>query len=215
VRKIAIVTAAVAAMLSGATAAKAAVVVSSVVQLVATATPSGVTFDTTPINSAPSGVLVGDPLATFSGTGTVQIGSLSGQYASPAFDTTRYLAVRSDQTTTVTYSSDRTYLTALIGSIDSYNTFSFYLDGVFQNTVSGNAIKPPADGDQALSYYVTFTGLFDQVVLGTGSQNALEIDNIAAGVPEPSTWAMMVLGFFGIGFLAYRRRSQDATLRLA
>ena len=32
-----------------------------------------------------------------------------------------------------------------------------------------------------------------------------------SGVPEPSTWAMMLLGFFGIGFLAYRRRSQTAT----
>jgi hypothetical protein len=32
-------------------------------------------------------------------------------------------------------------------------------------------------------------------------------------VPEPSTWAMMILGFAGIGFMAYRRRN-DA-LRLA
>jgi hypothetical protein len=30
------------------------------------------------------------------------------------------------------------------------------------------------------------------------------------GVPEPSTWAMMILGFAGIGFLAYRRRNQAA-----
>ncbi|SHI13988.1 SGNH/GDSL hydrolase family protein [Bradyrhizobium erythrophlei] len=28
------------------------------------------------------------------------------------------------------------------------------------------------------------------------------------GVPEPSTWAMMLLGFVGIGFLAYRRKSK-------
>jgi hypothetical protein len=28
------------------------------------------------------------------------------------------------------------------------------------------------------------------------------------GVPEPSTWAMMILGFSGIGFMAYRRRTQ-------
>jgi probable HAF family extracellular repeat protein len=27
------------------------------------------------------------------------------------------------------------------------------------------------------------------------------------GVPEPSTWAMMILGFAGIGFMAYRRRT--------
>jgi len=27
-------------------------------------------------------------------------------------------------------------------------------------------------------------------------------------VPEPSTWAMMILGFMGVGFMAYRRKSQ-------
>lgn len=27
-----------------------------------------------------------------------------------------------------------------------------------------------------------------------------------AAVPEPSTWAMMILGFAGVGFMAYRRR---------
>lgn len=32
-------------------------------------------------------------------------------------------------------------------------------------------------------------------------------------VPEASTWAMMILGFFGVGFVAYRRQSQG--LRLA
>jgi hypothetical protein len=29
-------------------------------------------------------------------------------------------------------------------------------------------------------------------------------------VPEPSTWAMMILGFFGVGFMAYRRRAHSA-----
>jgi hypothetical protein len=32
-------------------------------------------------------------------------------------------------------------------------------------------------------------------------------------IPEPSTWAMMILGFFGVGFVAYRRKSQ-MSLRL-
>jgi hypothetical protein len=32
-------------------------------------------------------------------------------------------------------------------------------------------------------------------------------------VPEPSTWAMMILGFCGLGFMAYRRRG--TTLRIA
>jgi hypothetical protein len=31
-----------------------------------------------------------------------------------------------------------------------------------------------------------------------------------AAVPEPSTWAMMILGFAGVGFMAYRRKSKQA-----
>jgi len=31
-----------------------------------------------------------------------------------------------------------------------------------------------------------------------------------AAVPEPSTWAMMLLGFAGVGFMAYRRKSKPA-----
>jgi hypothetical protein len=35
-----------------------------------------------------------------------------------------------------------------------------------------------------------------------------------SAVPETSTWAMMILGFFGVGFMAYRRKNQSS-LRLA
>ena len=31
-----------------------------------------------------------------------------------------------------------------------------------------------------------------------------------SAVPEPSTWAMFILGFAGVGFLAYRHKQQDA-----
>jgi hypothetical protein len=31
-------------------------------------------------------------------------------------------------------------------------------------------------------------------------------------VPEPSTWAMLILGFAGIGFMAYRRKSKPALM---
>lgn len=36
------------------------------------------------------------------------------------------------------------------------------------------------------------------------------IGGVVAAVPEPSTWAMMLLGFFGLGFLGYRGHSQRA-----
>jgi PEP-CTERM motif len=33
---------------------------------------------------------------------------------------------------------------------------------------------------------------------------------IALAVPEPSTWAMLILGFAGIGFMAYRRQAKPS-----
>ena len=49
---------------------------------------------------------------------------------------------------------------------------------------------------------VTFTadGVF------TGTMTAI------TAVPEPSTWAMLILGFAGIGFMAYRRKSKPALM---
>jgi len=38
---------------------------------------------------------------------------------------------------------------------------------------------------------------------------------LTAAVPEPSTWAMMILGFAGLGFMAYRRKQNGPQLRLA
>jgi PEP-CTERM motif len=37
-------------------------------------------------------------------------------------------------------------------------------------------------------------------------------DPISSAVPEPSTWAMMILGFAGVGFMAYRRKSKPALM---
>jgi PEP-CTERM motif len=38
---------------------------------------------------------------------------------------------------------------------------------------------------------------------------------LVTGVPEPSTWAMMILGFCGLGFMAYRRKQNGAAVRVA
>jgi hypothetical protein len=41
------------------------------------------------------------------------------------------------------------------------------------------------------------------------------LDNVVlTAVPEASTWMMMILGFFGAGFMAYRRKA-SASLRMA
>jgi hypothetical protein len=33
---------------------------------------------------------------------------------------------------------------------------------------------------------------------------------VTPGVPEPSTWAVMIFGFFGAGFMAYRHNRQPS-----
>jgi hypothetical protein len=42
------------------------------------------------------------------------------------------------------------------------------------------------------------------------SDNSGSISATVSAVPEPATWAMMILGFLGIGFVAYRRKSPSA-----
>jgi hypothetical protein len=38
---------------------------------------------------------------------------------------------------------------------------------------------------------------------------------LTAAVPEPSTWVMMILGFCGLGFMAYRRKQNGLALTVA
>jgi hypothetical protein len=48
--------------------------------------------------------------------------------------------------------------------------------------------------------------------LGFKQIKQFELSGVTAitAVPEPATWAMMLLGFSSVGFLAYRRRSSAA-----
>jgi hypothetical protein len=51
------------------------------------------------------------------------------------------------------------------------------------------------------------TGL--RLFLAGGKAPALDAVTVAPGVPEPFTWAMMILGFAGLGFMADRRRAEN------
>jgi hypothetical protein len=48
-------------------------------------------------------------------------------------------------------------------------------------------------------------------VSANGAPSVLQV----TAVPEPATWAMMILGFLGIGFIAYRGKRNHAGFRLA
>jgi hypothetical protein len=69
----------------------------------------------------------------------------------------------------------------------------------------------------------TIDGTFDEGVTSVGNpsfpsfpiafnENDQGVWSMTAAVPEPSTWAMMILGFAGVGFLAYRRKSKPALM---
>jgi hypothetical protein len=50
--------------------------------------------------------------------------------------------------------------------------------------------------------------IFDETMSsnqGFGFTYAVATTSIAGGVPEPSIWALMLIGFAGLGFISYRR----------
>lgn len=116
----------------------------------------------------------------------------------------------------------------IVGVWDT-STTSIYIDGGNVVSVARNSFNAPSISQFIIgglndSFGVpmgSFRGYMDNVAVW---DNALSGNQVAAlyandgqvgAVPEPSTWAMMILGFAGVGFLAYRRRSQSQSLRVA
>jgi hypothetical protein len=83
---------------------------------------------------------------------------------------------------------------------------------VFGSNLATSGYTSVATGSDELEHFLSGTAggykfyYFDRVhVPNDGNDNVL-LANVG-GVPEASTWAMMILGFFGIGFMAYRRQN--------
>jgi hypothetical protein len=136
-----------------------------------------------------------------------------GKYAEPYFDKTNYLAILGGSHETIKYHHDMDRFGLYWGSIDDYNSIKFYDGKTLVAKITGADIIPVylpgglgAQQDFGANRYLEFTDLpwFNRVVLSSSS-NSFEVDNISAGAPELSTWAMMLVGFAGIGFVAYRR----------
>jgi hypothetical protein len=86
------------------------------------------------------------------------------------------------------------------------------LDSVGLSSVV-NGLSTPAVGKPISSNPFSVTEKYVITAPSAGGSANMTID-LAAAVPEASTWAMMILGFFGLGFMAYRGTSRS-TLRLA
>jgi hypothetical protein len=93
------------------------------------------------------------------------------------------------------------------------HTLTLSLDPL-QTSTGGTSITDLGDGFSINSFFDVFVELsFDSNPPLTASRGPLRFTTTSVGaVPEPATWAMMLLGFLGIGFLACRNKS---TLRLA
>ncbi|SDJ62599.1 PEP-CTERM protein-sorting domain-containing protein [Bradyrhizobium lablabi] len=85
-----------------------------------------------------------------------------------------------------------------------------YLGNPYELQIQGGSldIVPIVNG------FPTFQHLVNGFVSGplTNEQSYTPPPPTVGGVPEPSTWAMMILGFCGLGFMAYRRKSKPALM---
>jgi PEP-CTERM motif len=131
-----------------------------------------------------------------SGGGTLLTGNGSDTLLDTLFNITGSVSVTTGQTFTVGHDDG---LTLVIGGLTVINVPG---PTAFVNTT------------------VTYTGptgnLPFQLVYGEccGSPADLQISLPLSSVPEPSTWAMMVVGFGGLGFAAFRR-SRKANVAIA
>jgi PEP-CTERM motif len=132
-------------------------------------------------------------------------------------DATNYSSVQADQTSTFS-TNGAYYLTSFsfyIGSPDTYNTIVFTLTDGSTQEFDGTNIwggTPPGDGnrDNGFRVYYDFNGAHvSSIAFSTGGSNAFESDGFAGtlAIPEPASWALMMLGFGGAGAALRRRRS--------
>lgn len=103
------------------------------------------------------------------------------------------------------------------------NSFAIIAPNALLLPVINLAFLNPLTGAGANPLQVSFALPTNQVAFEC-SDNTCEIARFATAgsaigvveaIPEPSTWAMLILGFAGLGFLAYRRKQQGLPLHSA
>jgi hypothetical protein len=72
-------------------------------------------------------------------------------------------------------------------------------------TISGGQLVDLFSNGVGFGINPTDTNVFGVVVATPAAAVDYVGNGVAASTPEPSTWAMMVLGFAGVGFVGYRK----------
>jgi hypothetical protein len=186
-------------------------------------TPTGVSSVTfSGGTTAQSGVYEGDKLSP-TGLAASPLGNVG---SNPSAATTQYfVAGGGNGVVTVNYTDNQTALEILWGTVDSGSTRNVLANGTtildgqtllgdMATFVGGAATIGSLDQNfEALIKITGFTAT-NQFTFTDGSSNSFEFllgqQAAASAVPEPATWAMMILGFFGVGFMAYRQKSKPA-----
>jgi hypothetical protein len=152
------------------------------------------------------------------------IGSTPNVARAPLGDTTVYGDVDPSTSPAIftTPAAGLKSFSLLVGSPDTFNRIQFIsTDGV---TVLGDltgatglfgSFSPVNGSNVARRFTYTFGGASVGTVKFysdvTQHSFAFEFDRISGVVPEPASWAMMLLGFFGLGAMLRARKPAHAT----
>lgn len=151
-----------------------------------------------------------------------QIGKTNdGNGAEPAGDTSNYLSVLGGGNYQLLGDTAYTNVSLYWGSIDGYNHLDLLdRDGKSIATIEGSMIPSISNGDQSSGatnqrVNIASDAAFYGLKFSSGG-NSFEVDNVkfSGAVPEPASWALMLVGFGGMG-ATLRRRRDAARLGLA
>jgi hypothetical protein len=198
--------------------------------LVASSANAAIVFTFIPGGASPAGgFTVVDTFDTADGlTGSnfqIKVPPADGNGAPPANSIpsgTPYLSVLGGGSATYAFAGEVSAFEFDWGSVDSYNTLTINSTGAdpiivpglsFPNAANGNQVDPGTNG---LFRVAGTAGEHFTSVTFSSSQNSFEVDNLAvAGVPEPASWALMILGFGGAGAVLRGQRRRQAAAATA
>jgi hypothetical protein len=111
------------------------------------------------------------------------------------------------------WGTDNTF-TVLIDGVATGASLGPYGTGTFNSLTSFSFNTPDLGlGTHTITFDVNNTNPDSPTSPDGPLALRVQFDSVAA-VPEPATWGMMILGFLGVGFMAYRRKNTSA-FRLA
>ena len=185
-------------------------------------------FDNVTVGLQSGSTATNSGLITFTTDGNVAVGTNVNVNAAPAGDASHYLWGVGGAT--ITFANAVTSFDIYWGSIDGNgnNNNSLVLN-VASDTITGDDLVSMGLTNGAGNQFDIFDNQWFRIsdtnpftsFTASSTANAFEFDMAGpsvtqtSGVPEPSTWAMMLIGFAGLGYAAFHRRKDSAPRAMA